>query len=69
MYADYQSIVTEYWTSKCESYVSTKQTRQDVGQLEEVRDEGAPLCSAFGGPALQENSEWFPFNGLPPHWG
>ncbi|VDM62766.1 unnamed protein product [Angiostrongylus costaricensis] len=38
------------------THLSTKPTKPDVRQVEEVRDEGKLLCSVFGGPPLEENS-------------
>ncbi|VDM63528.1 unnamed protein product [Angiostrongylus costaricensis] len=38
------------------THLSTKPTKPDVRQVEEVRDEGKLLCSIFGGPPLEENN-------------
>ncbi|VDM61440.1 unnamed protein product [Angiostrongylus costaricensis] len=38
------------------THLSTKPTKPDVRQVEEVRDEGKLLCSVFGGPPLEENT-------------
>ncbi|VDM64489.1 unnamed protein product [Angiostrongylus costaricensis] len=38
------------------THLSTKPTKPDVRQVEEVRDEGKLLCSIFGGPPLEEYS-------------
>ncbi|KAE9415867.1 hypothetical protein Angca_000593 [Angiostrongylus cantonensis] len=39
------------------THLSTKPTKPDVRQVEEVRDERKPLCSVFGGPPLEENND------------
>ncbi|VDM62032.1 unnamed protein product [Angiostrongylus costaricensis] len=38
------------------THLSTKPTKPDVRQVEEVRDEGKFLRSIFGRPPLEENS-------------
>ncbi|VDM55759.1 unnamed protein product [Angiostrongylus costaricensis] len=38
------------------THLSTKRTKPDVRQVEEVRDEGKLLRSIFGEPPLEENS-------------
>ncbi|VDM56176.1 unnamed protein product [Angiostrongylus costaricensis] len=39
------------------THLSTKPTKPDVRQVEKVRDEGKLLCSIFGAPPLEEDSE------------